>query len=51
MRTGFRRVTKKIGEILYLAVSSNDFNQNPLATAKYISNYQYNQEQQKDLRD
>jgi hypothetical protein len=50
MRTGFRRVTKKIGEILYLAVSSNDFNQNPIATAKNITNYNYNHKE-KSLRD
>ena len=27
MRTGFKKVTQKIGEILYLAVTSSEFNQ------------------------
>ncbi len=45
MRTGFKRATKKIGEILYLAVSSKDFNQSPIANAKNIDTYYLNQKE------
>jgi hypothetical protein len=45
MRTGFKKVTKKIGEILYLAVTSSDFNQNPLENAKLKDSYYLNQKQ------
>jgi hypothetical protein len=50
MRTGFRRATQKIGEILYLAVSSKDFNQNTMTSAKNIDTYYYNQKE-KNQRD
>ena len=45
MRTGFKKVTQKIGEILYLAMASKDFNQNPLENAKLKDSYYFNQKQ------
>lgn len=44
MKKGFQRTFKKIGEILYLAVSSTDSTLDPLTMAKQYNLYQINKD-------
>ena len=47
MKHGFRKVTSKIGEILYLAVSCTDPNQDPLTKARQYDFYKINSQERK----
>lgn len=38
----FKDVLKRMSEMLFVAVNAKEFNQNPLATAKHLGNYQLN---------
>ncbi|BCR35252.1 hypothetical protein [Mariniplasma anaerobium] len=44
MRKSFKKVAQKIGEVLYLAVSASDPNQDPITKARQYDFYQISQD-------
>lgn len=44
MKANFKKIVQKIGEILYLAVSSTEPNQDPFTKAKQYDFYQINKD-------
>jgi hypothetical protein len=44
MKNSLKKVVQKIGDVLYLAVSTSESNQDPLTKAKQYALYQVNQD-------
>jgi hypothetical protein len=48
MGSSFKKVVQKISEVLYLAVSSTDPNQDPITKAKQYDFYQISQDKPRE---